>query len=225
SSYLIKELDAKRKFVAANVPVENDSVARIIEKDLHIIRRTLADEPYYRKGLDGLDLNSSWTAKDFTPALNQQLEAYFAGYEEFYQMAFNKATAFREKKMYDDENREADPIDLNAYKNAYFNESLADLVKNIKVKERIIEHNGELIQQINPVYVDPRPSGVLDYRAHFFAPTKNFFGTLIDTFVFNLIVIWGMTLVLYGTLYFELLRKGVESLTRFGMSVKNKAGG
>src|SRR5690606_33392438 len=85
--------------------------------------------------------------------------------------------------------------------------------------------NGELIQQINPVYVDPRPSGVLDYRAHFFAPTKNFFGTLIDTFVFNLIVIWGMTLVLYGTLYFELLRKGVESLTRFGMSVKNKAGG
>jgi hypothetical protein len=31
--------------------------------------------------------------------------------------------------------------------------------------------------------------------------------------------------VLYATLYFELLRKGVASLTRFGMSAKNKAGG
>ncbi|MDV3307911.1 MAG: ATP-binding cassette domain-containing protein, partial [Cyclobacteriaceae bacterium] len=225
SSYLVKELDAKRKFIATQVPPKDDSVASVVEKDLSIIRRTLAEEPYYRKGLDGLDLNTPWTAKDFTPELDQKLEAYLAGYEEFYQMAFNKAMGFREKKMYDDENRKENPINLNAYKNAYFNESLADLVKNIKVKERIMEYNGELIQQINPVFLDPKPSGVLDYRAHFFAPTKNFFGTLIDTFVFNLIVIWGMTVVLYVTLYFELLRKVVASLTRFGMSVKNKAGG
>ena len=28
---------------------------------------------------------------------------------------------------------------MNEYKNAYYNESLADLVKNISVKERIID--------------------------------------------------------------------------------------
>src|SRR5690606_20272497 len=182
------------------------------------------DEAYYRKGLEELDLATPWTARNFTPALDKQLEAYFIGYQEFYQKAFNKAMAFREKKMYDSEHDPQDPVDLNASKNAYFNESLADLVKNIKEKERIAEFGGELIQQINPVFVDPKPTGILDYRTHFFAPSKNLLGTMVSTYTFNILVIWGMTLILYVALYFEVFRKGIDQLTRFSLSAKNKAG-
>lgn len=224
SSYLVKELDAKRKFIANESATANDSLKQIITKDLRIIQRELAREPYHKKGLEGLDLETPWTFADFTPALNKSLEAYFAGYEEFYQKAFNKAMAFREKKMYDDEHDRDQPVDLNLYKNAYYNESLADLVKNIKEKERIIEFEGELIQQINPVFLDPEPAGPLDYRAQFFAPTKNLFGSMVSTYYFNILVIWAMTLVLYIMLYFELFKKGIDLLTRFSLSAKNKAG-
>ena len=224
SSYLIKELDAKRKFIASQEAARSDSLNEVIDKDLRIIQRELANEAYYKKGLEGLNLTTPWTAGNFTPALDKQLEAYFAGYEEFYQKAFNKAMAFREKKMYDDEHDQENPVNLNAYKNAYYNESLADLVKNIKEKERITEFNGELIQRINPVFVDPKPASALDYRAHFFAPTKNLFGTMVSTYGFNILVIWAMTFVLYITLYFEVFRKGIDQLTRFSLSAKNKAG-
>jgi hypothetical protein len=224
SSYLVKELDAKRKFIADNAATSSDSLKLILNKDLHIIRQALLNEKYFRKGLEELDLTRPWTAADFTPQINRQLEAYFAGFETFYQDAFNKAMAYREKKMYDDEHDKDHPIDLNGYKNAYYNESLADLVKNVKEKERIAEFKGALIQLINPVYLDPKPSGPLDYRSHFFAPTKNLFGSQVSTYYFNILVIWIMSVLLYITLYFESLRKGIDFISRFGMSVKNKAG-
>jgi len=55
------------------------------------------------------------------------------------------------------------------------------------------------------------PKNALDYRAHFFAPQKNLFGTPVSTFLFNNLVIWIMTVLLYVMLYFELLRKLVNS--------------
>jgi hypothetical protein len=84
-------------------------------------------------------------------------------------------------------------------------------VRNVSEKERLIEYEGKLYQQINPIFLDPKPSGVLDYRAHFFAPEKNLFGQTISTFLFNNLVIWAMTVLLYLTLYFELLRKLVNA--------------
>jgi hypothetical protein len=68
-----------------------------------------------------------------------------------------------------------------------------------------------LFQQINPIFLDPKPKGPLDYRAHCFSPQKNLFGTMVSTFLFNNIIIWVMTLILYITLYFELLRKLINS--------------
>ena len=111
---------------------------------------------------------------------------------------------------------------MNIYKDKYYNESLADLVRNVDEKERIIEFEGQLYQQINPIFIDPRPSGPLDYRAHFFAPKKHLLGNDVSTFLFNNVIIWVMTVLLYVTLYFELLRKLINSFE--GLPVKVSAG-
>ena len=113
--------------------------------------------------------------------------------------------------------------DLNEYKNKYFNESLSDLVKNVTESDRIIEYNGELIQQFNAVFNDPEPNGFLDYRTHFFAPKKYFLGIWFDTFYFNIIVIWLMTVVLYAALYFELLGKGLSALGKIKIGGKSNS--
>ncbi len=44
-------------------------------------------------------------------------------------------------------------------------------------------------------------------RAHFYAPYKQMGNIKIDTFWFNLMVLWIVTLVLYFALYYNLLQK------------------
>ena len=71
-------------------------------------------------------------------------------------------------------------------------------------------YKGELIQQINPIFQDARPSSPLDYRAPFFVAKKNFLGLHLETYKFDLMVIWVMSLLFYITLYIELLKKVVD---------------
>jgi len=211
SSFLVDELSKKRRLISENLNSKNDSVRNVLQGNLEVIQNTLLLEKYYTQGLDQLSINTPWTLAQFTPAFDQKLEAYLTGFKEFYQKAYNRAVTEREKLIAAFESMEEYDYDLNTYKNKYHNESLADLVTNISEKNRIIESNGRLFQQINPIFVDVLPNGPLDYRAHFFAPQKNFFGMMIETFWFNVLVIWIMTLFLYITLYFEFLRKLVDS--------------
>lgn len=209
SSFLVDELEKRRKFIADNIGTASDSVRRIMQKDLEIIRKSLKDD-YYKKGLEKISFNESWTLDMFTDAFSHQLEEFLHNYRKFYQDAYNKAVAAREKMVYEREHAKGSTYNLNEYKNRYFNESLADLVKNVSAKNRIEEYNGELIQNINPVFLDPRPKNILDYRTHFYAPVKNFFGIQLNTYAFNLLVIWFMAVVFYVTLYFELLKKAMD---------------
>ena len=95
-------------------------------------------------------------------------------------------------------------------KNKYFNESLSDLVRNIDTKNRILEHEGSLIQQIDPIYQTALPKNPFDYRTIFFCSNKNFMGLTVDTFTFNVIVIWFMSLILFVLLYFEALKRAIN---------------
>ena len=169
-----------------------------------------AGEHQISMAADGLPAGKNvadWTLTDFTPEFNRQLENYLRGYKKHYQDIYNQAVFAREKLIARKEEERGSDYNVTLIKNRYYNESLADLLTNVSEKNRIIEYNGQLVQQLDNVFLDPEPGHTLDYRAHFFAPRKNFMGYLIDTYGFNLLVIWFMTLVLYGALYFEWLRK------------------
>jgi ABC transport system ATP-binding/permease protein len=209
ASYLVDELDKKRKFIADNITEKNDSIRGLMQKDLSIIQTTIKND-FYKKGLEGTDFEQPWTLEQYTPAFDKKLEDYLISYKKFFQQIYNRAVAEREKLIAKSEN-DSSGYNLNAYKNRYYNESLADLVTNISEKERIIEYNGQLVQQINPIFLDPKPNGPFDYRAHFFSPTKNLLGAQVGTYWFNALIIWIMTLFLYLTLYFELVKKLVNS--------------
>ncbi len=97
-------------------------------------------------------------------------------------------------------------IEQNAYqkfKNDYHNESIEDLVKKIYEKNKILEFDNELIQQIDPIFKDPIPKNKFDFGAHFYAPRKHIFGYYIDTYWFNMGVIWLFCIAFYVLLYFK----------------------
>ncbi|MCK4989319.1 MAG: hypothetical protein KAS29_02495, partial [Bacteroidales bacterium] len=90
--------------------------------------------------------------------------------------------------------------------NHHYNESLADVVKKSKASDKIIKENNRLVQVIDPVYLYPTP-GPCTFRSHFFAPVKYLAGKQVDTYWFNLMVILVFSVILYITLYYDLLKR------------------
>jgi len=200
SAYLADELKKRNRFLMENFESTGEAERSLVELNLNILRETLQAEPFH-EGIEKIDL------AHYTKEQGMVLDNYFESYRKHYQGVYNDNVNLTEKKM---AFYEKNGIKVNDEKNLYHNESLTDMVKNVNVKERLLEHDGKLIQQINPIFQDPQPSGIFDYRTAFFVPEKNFFGLIISTFIFDLIVIWAMAFICYLALYFELLRKGVE---------------
>lgn len=211
SAFLASELDKRRKFIEDHLNDRSDSITRIIDHNLRLIRRHIENESYGIR-LENLQKEGNWSPAGFTPGFNQSLHTYLSGYKRHYQDIYNKAVWAREELLARRESEKGSDYNEMLYKNTYSNQSLADLVTNVSEKNRIIEYEDRLVQQIDPVFLDPEPAHLLDYRAHFFAPQKNLFGNLVSTYWFNLLVIWIMALVLYAMLYMELLKRSVNFL-------------
>lgn len=204
SSFFVDKLSEKRKSVSENISSKDETVRTQAQNDLELIRKSLRNEPY-KEGLENIDFNSRWTLEMFTPAFDNTLATYLTNFRKKYLDQYNAIAARKEEDIAALQKNAG--FNVLEYKNRYYNEDLADLVKNVNTKDRVLEYKGQLIQQINPVFNDPAEAGFLNYRTHFFAPTKTLLGTRFNTFSFNLIVIWLTTALLYILLYFEALRK------------------
>ncbi|MDQ2657758.1 MAG: ABC transporter permease, partial [Bacteroidota bacterium] len=208
ATYLSDELEKRWEFIEEHQGDNRDSISQLVRKNLGVIREAMLHEPY-RVGFNASDLLTDWNLVEHT-ANEHTMKPYLGGYKKYYQDIHNRAVVSRESLITTMEAENG--YDVTAEKNRYYNESLADLLTNVSEKNRIIEYEGKLVQQIDPVFQDPHPGHLIDYRAHLFAPRKNLLGVLVSTYGFNMFVIWLMTLVLYGTLYGKLLRKIVSSL-------------
>jgi len=101
---------------------------------------------------------------------------------------------------------------FNVFREAYHNEAIMELVKNLQETHRIVEMDGKLIQKIYPIYKAPDPEHAIDFNAQFYMPAKHFLNRNIDTFYFNTGVIWSMSLVLALMLYFDVLRRIIDGI-------------
>ncbi|MCX8490608.1 MAG: ATP-binding cassette domain-containing protein [Cyclobacteriaceae bacterium] len=216
AAYLADELKRRNLFVLENFESKNDSLKKQVATNLSIIDENLKNEPF-RMGFEKVDLSNALDPTNYSKTVGALLNNYFEEYRKHYQKIYNKNVSLIEKRMAFDEKN---GVNINQEKNKYYNESLADLVKNITTKERLLEYKGKLIQQINPIFQEANPANVMDYRTAFFLPQKNLAGISVDTYWFNLLVIWMMELLLYIALYFEWLRKFIDLFGK--MNIPNK---
>lgn len=108
-----------------------------------------------------------------------------------------------------------DSLGVEHYKtmlDTYVNESLKNIVTNKTETKKQLCVNGEIYQNDNPVYNDPK--GVSFFDTHYYAPYKYIFGKKIDTFQANLLFLWVITILTYIVLYFDLLKKGIDLTVR-----------
>jgi len=132
--------------------------------------------------------------------------------KEYYNVKLTKATREREAMIAEMTNTPEKLAAYNDMKDRYQNDAVTRLVENTTDPVRIIEWKGELLQKVYPIYADDhRPSSKLDFRAPFYSSVKQFMGSKFNTLYFNIAVIWTMTIVLFIALYFEALKKVVNS--------------
>lgn len=96
---------------------------------------------------------------------------------------------------------------IAAFEYRHHNAAIDKLVRNSDSGTRLFEEGDQLIRTFEPIYQYQHAPQWWNYRSHFFAPEKRFLGQRLDTFAFNIGVIWSMTLLLFVALYFEVFRK------------------
>jgi len=134
----------------------------------------------------------------------------------FYQRRISRASNEREALKASRTVTDEDLREFELMRERYVNNFVSDMVKNSVDPTRIVEWNGQLIQKLYPIYIDDtRPTNPLDFRAPFYSPVKYFFGRYWDTLYFNVSVIWLMTILFYITLYFDVLKRIVNSVEMY----------
>lgn len=133
---------------------------------------------------------------------------YLSVLKRAYARQMDEAVRKREKLIAYYTSTPEEEKNFERFRKRYVNEAVTDAVKNISAAERIVEYDGSLIQKIYPIYqLEHQPRHLFDFTANLYQPTKHFMGRYVDTLVFNIAVIWTMTVILFITLYLDLIRK------------------
>ncbi len=177
----------KATFLAEELRKRNEN------REAEIIVKVLRFEPF-----DGASLIVKALEHDgYSKPLADHIDKWLTKYQKHYQKVYNETDVIIDKLM---AFHEKTGWSVNDHKNEYYNESLTDLVRNVHAGDAVIEYEGELVQEVDPIFQAPTPRWFGDYRTGFFLPEKNMFGTIVPTYAFNTIAIWAMCLVLYFTL-------------------------
>lgn len=219
--YYIDELEKRTTDLLDLLPQkDNPETQKKIADRLAVLKKAILNETSYESPsitfdkLDKLTINNIDETTVY--AIFDYLDRLKRNYSEIYSTQSQK----RERMIafLVNNNREL----YEAKRRAYDNESLADLATKTFEKNKIVQYGDELVQQYDPVYRDPIPRHLLDFRSHFLAPRKHFLGMYFDTFWFNLVIIWLMTILLYITLYYESLKKLLDFFGKFRITTLKK---
>lgn len=218
--YWLTELNKKLDYCENNYtkPENKQDVIDALAMVKHEIEKELkmpGNENLKCGGLDKLNIGA------FGPTAANQIRDFLNTLKTVYLNNFKRASKLKDEEIGKLNKDSASTANYLKEKDDYENESLKDLVTNRTTPYRILDLNGEFVQKIDPVYLDPVDSNW--GRAHFFAPRKKFFGKYYDTYSFNLCVIWLMSIILGITLYFDVLKKFISLLENIFTRLGKKA--
>lgn len=210
--YYIPELETQLDFVNLHYQNQAEGIHKQVVENLDLLRNEISDEldVVGRENFKEVDMLAlgKYDSSVFT-----KTKRFLEVLGKYYINRYNTADAKRDAIIRSSTATAAKEKDFETFKESYQNEAIAELVKNTTEQHRIVRSGNKLIQKIFPIYKDPDPDHIVDFDAQFYMPAKHFLNQNIDTLVFNLGVIWSMTLVLSLTLYYEVLRKIVEGLS------------
>ncbi|MBI3220117.1 MAG: ATP-binding cassette domain-containing protein [Bacteroidetes bacterium] len=211
--YYLPALESKLSFVLNHrSDWRNQKDGNETKAALDLLRTEIKNELTY-VGENKLPEVDRLTTGKFDSAVFSSVQKFLITLRQYYGIRNAKATEEKEKLMMALTKTPEQRAEFERMRLKYQNESVNRLVENSTDPVRIVEWKGELVQKIYPIFFeDHRPAYQFDFRENFYVPQKHFMGRKFDTLYFNISIIWLMTIILYVTLYFEVLKKLVHAL-------------
>ena len=211
-TYYIPALESKLSFIYSNPGKWNDkSENSQVRKSLDLLRSEISHE-LDKIGKDRFPEVEKLSIGKFDSTVNKDTQQFLRLLKEYYSIRVKNASAEKETLIRSLTDSDAKLAGFNLFKMQSQNREVNNLVENKGSLTRIVEWKGRLVQKINPIYFDDhRPHNPLDFTANFYNPTKHFLGKKYDTLIFNIAMIWTFSIFLYATLYFQLLKRLVNS--------------
>lgn len=213
--YLIPELRAKLQYALSHYKSEDSIIHQQVRNSLDLVRNGIGSE-LKKLGESKFPLVTKLVPAHFDSTLYLETSEFLDKLNSYYINRFNAADQKKEEKIAQMTGTPEMRKEFERFRNAYHNETVAELVKNSGETHRIMEKDGRLIQKIFPVYKTPEPDHLVDFDAQFYMPAKHFLNSDVDTYYFNLGVIWFMTITLAVTLYYDVLRKIIKGMSKVG---------
>ncbi len=209
--YLIPELESKLDFANLHHQNKEPEVIQEVSKVLKLVQSSIENE-LKDIGLDKFKNLQQLNPEQFDSAAYHASQDFMEVLKKFYINRYNKADQEKERKINQMTRTQSKEKEFGKFRESYQNDAISALVKNVEESHRIIEKGGKFVQKVYPIYKDPDPDHIVDFDAQFYMPRKHFLNQNMDTFTFNLSVIWLMTFVLAITLYYEVLLKIIDGL-------------
>jgi ABC-type multidrug transport system ATPase subunit len=212
TTYYLSEIGNRVDFISINKQ-DSDKIQEV-NNAITVVKNELASEMSYFEGvLECQDCIES-VSLEMTKPQSKVIKDFLKDARTYYNEMSNRYS------------HELDSISeyigkqrLSELKNDYANRALEIFVTNGNDFDKIVEADGKLIQKIDPIYNIPdEDTGI--FGAHFYAPRKFFFGKEMSTLSVNIIVIWGMTLILVITLFMNLLKRMLDGIERLAGKMK-----
>jgi len=199
SAFLIPELKRKSNECAftAGKPEYEESYRNNLEK----LERYIGDLSS-EAGLDPAQAMRVIKREPFTTDASYIVNDYLDSLQKVIRGSFLKHTSTKDsitRKIVERIGQDK----LVELRTANHNNDLADMVLNRTVQKKLYETDEQIIQKSDPVLMLP---GSRIGRAHFYAPFKIIGNLKISTLWFNMMVVWLMNILLFVTLYFDLLK-------------------
>ncbi len=200
SDLLLTELIGRVDFVAGQI--NTGKPATEFAPKLAIIRNEIK-ELDDKQILTPLAVADSITPERFSGRVSELAKQHLQKLQSYYLTRKNLLRKHHDEKVFklNQQNGRNYLFDL---KQRYNNLAIENLVMNTGSNEYFRETRTGLMQKVAPIYKTP------DFntgRAHFLASEKRVFSISVNTLVFNILIIWLMSLFLYAALYYNWLRR------------------
>ncbi|MDR2039382.1 MAG: ATP-binding cassette domain-containing protein [Bacteroidales bacterium] len=192
-------VEMKNKLAEVNTALENGREPD--SKTITLLCNEIASENKHQD-LVAFDFCGIMNNKGLSTDLINRTTQYFDQLSRYYTVLYNKSAG--QKNQLISKIMATNPDSLRLLKSKYYNQSLADMVKNSNETHRLIEYKNQLLQNYHPIYKDPEHPFI---KAQFYAPAKRFLGQDYPTMWINVVIIWCFNIFFFFALYFRWLPK------------------
>jgi energy-coupling factor transporter ATP-binding protein EcfA2 len=215
--YWLKTIENKLTYYLVNW--EDDERKEKIRQDFELLRNEIGKEVIRNKEvLLKLELNSVYPEKMDSSKVNL-LTDYFNKLRNYYNSRYNAAIRLKDDLISRMQSGENGKENFKKLKREHSNERLTEFVQNSDEINYVKEYHGHLYQKVDPIFYNPESYFI---KAHFYAPNKKLFGIYFTTLRVNILVIWLISALLYISLHFKWLAKGLDFFNQLKQTREQK---